>query len=319
MLISFLLIILWLVILLWWAEYLVKWAGSLSKKVGIPPLVIWLTIVAFWTSAPELIVNVFSALQWTTSLALGNILWSNIANILFILGVAGLFAELQVNHSTTRKEIPFSLLAVIAIWIMANDILLDWWIGNVLTRTDWLILLWFFTIFMYYTIDLAKKDTPIDGEEEIEILPTRKSLLFTVGWCIGLFLGGKLLVDNAVNIATLMWVSERIIWLTIVAIWTSLPELATSVVAVRKWHTDIAIGNVVGSNIFNIFWILWVTSVIAPIDILPEAQTDIWLAIFATLLLFFTMFIDKKHHIQRRQAAIMLLIYIAYMCYLIFM
>lgn len=321
MLVSFLLIILWLGILLWWAEYLVKWAGSLSKKAGIPPLVIWLTVVAFWTSAPELIVNVYSALQWTTSLALGNILWSNIANILFILWVAWLFAELRVNHSTTRKEIPFSLLAVLALWIMANDILLDWWAGNMLTRTDGLILLWFFSIFMYYTVDLAKKDKPIDedGEEEIETFPTRKSLLFTIGWCVGLFLGGKLLVDNAVNIATVMWVSERIIWLTIVAIWTSLPELATSVVAVRKWHTDIAIGNVVGSNIFNIFWILWITSVITPIQILPEAQTDILLAVLATLLLFFTMFIDKKHHIQKRQAAIMLIMYISYMGYLIFM
>lgn len=311
------LILMWLTILIFWAEYLVKWAGSLAKKAWIPPLVIWLTVVAFWTSAPELIVNLFSALQWNTSLALWNILWSNIANILLILWFAWLFNELRVNKSTTRKEIPFALLAIVAIRIMSNDIFLDWWTKNILTRTDWLMLMWFFAVFMYYTVDLTRQwnDTT---DEEIELYATRKSILFTLWWCVWLFLWGKLLVDNAVHIATVMGISERIIWLTIVAIWTSLPELATSLVAVRKGQTDIAIWNVVWSNIFNIFWILWLTSMITAIPLWNEVQFDIVICVFATLILFFTMFIDKKHHLQRRQSAILLTLYICYLCYLIF-
>jgi cation:H+ antiporter len=316
MLISFFLLIIWLAILIFWADYLVKWAWSLSKKAGIPPLVVWLTVVAFWTSAPELIVNIFSALKWTTDLALGNIIGSNIANILLILWVAGLFGSMRVSRSTTRKEIPFSLLAVLAVRVMGNDILLDGWVMNVLTRTDGLALLWFFAIFMYYTVDLFRSGKQEIDENEIETYPVRKSVLFTVWWCLGLFFWGKLLVDNAIDIATALGISERIIWLSIVAIGTSLPELATSVIAVKKWHTDIAIGNVVGSNIFNIFWILWVTSIISPIAVSSTAQIDIMVVVGATLLLFFAMFVGKKHHLHRWQSTILLVLYVVYMGYL---
>ncbi len=317
MILSFFLIVVWLAILLWWAEYLVRGAWSLSRKAWIPPLVIGLTIVAFWTSAPELIVNVFSALQWTTDLAFWNIIWSNLANILLILWVAWLFSHLRVNHSTVRKEIPFSLLAVLAIFIMANDVFLDHAASDAITRTDWLILLWFFAIFMYYTVELSRQETTHDDDDEISVYPNWLSWIYTLWWCVGLFLWGKLLVDNAVNIATLMGISERLIWLTIVAIWTSLPELATSVIAVKKWHTDIAIGNVVWSNIFNIFWILWVSSIIMPIPISSSAQIDIVLCILATVILFAALFIGKKHHLEKRQSAILFATYIAYMWYLI--
>jgi cation:H+ antiporter len=316
MLVSFVLLIIWLVILIYWADYLVKGAWSLSKKAGIPPLVVGLTVVAFWTSAPELVVNIFSALEWTTDLALGNIIGSNIANILLILWIAGLFGKMRVNRSTTWKEIPFSLLAILCIRVMGNDILLDGWALNVLTRTDGLILIWFFVIFMYYTFDLFRSGQQTVDENEIETYPVRKSVLFTLWWCVGLFFWGKLLVDNAIDIATARGISERIIWLSIVAIGTSLPELATSVIAVRKGHTDIAIGNVVGSNIFNIFWILWVTSIISPIAVSASAQIDIMVCVFATLVLFFSIFTYKKHHLHRWQSGLLLAIYIAYMCYL---
>lgn len=317
MITSIFFIIIWLVILIWWATYLVKWAGSLSKKIGIPPIVIGLTVVAFWTSAPELIVNVFSALQWTTELSFGNIMGSNIANILLILWVAWLFAELRVSRGTVQKEIPFSLLAVVVVWVMANDILLDGWTSNILTRTDGLVLLWFFLIFMYYTYELSRETTETN-DDDTDVYPWRKSILFTVWWSIGLFLWGKLLVDNAIDVATIAWISERIIWLTIVAIWTSLPELATSLIAVKQGQTDIAIGNIVWSNIFNIFWILWVTSVIAPISISSGAQNDLILCIIATLILFIALFLGKKHHLQKGQSAILLMIYISYMGSLIF-
>lgn len=318
LIIPILLLVLGLIILVGGAEFLVRGASSISKKAGIPPIVIGLTIVAFGTSAPELIVNIFSAVQGTTDLALGNIVGSNIANILLILGASALIVNLKVQKATTWKEIPFAMLAVLMVYIMANDIFLDHGNTNVLSRTDGLVLLGFFAIFMYYTIELFRKgNTENSDEGEIKLYSMPLSFFMTLVGLVGLFLGGKLLVNQAITLAHMAGLSEMLIGLTIVAIGTSLPELATSIIAARKGQADIAIGNVVGSNIFNVFWILGITSTIFPIPINHGANLDILTSLFITALLFFAMFVGKKHQLERWQGALFLLGYVGYMIYLV--
>jgi len=343
MFVSIILLILGLVILIAGAEALVRGASSISKRLGIPAIVIGLTIVAFGTSAPELIVNIFSALKGTTDLALGNIIGSNIANILLILGISALIVDLKVQKNTTWKEIPFATLAVFAVFIMANDRIFDKSSADVLTRTDGLTLILFFAIFLYYTVELmrrgssnkiiektiasisvqdyklnlSRKGSGNVDEEEIKIYTLPISILLTIGGLLFLFFGGKLLVDNAILLAKLAGLSEMLIGLTIVAIGTSLPELATSVIAARKGQSDIAIGNIVGSNIFNIFWILGITSVMKPIPISMSANFDIIVSLVATLILFIAMFIGEKHRLQKWQGGLLLGFYVLYVAYLV--
>lgn len=317
MLVPILLLIVGLVILIAGAEFLVKGASSISRKAGIPPIVIGLTIVAFGTSAPELIVNILSAINGTTDLAVGNIIGSNIANILLILGASSFLVALRVKKNTTWKEIPFAVLAVLAVLIMTNDKILDGATQNVLSKIDGLVLLSFFAIFMYYTIELMRGGDDKETEDELKVYPLSTSSLMTAGGLIGLFFGGKLLVDNATLLAQMAGLSEIFIGLTIVAVGTSLPELATSIIAAKRGHADIAIGNVVGSNIFNIFWILGVTSIIKPIPISAGANFDIFFCLLVTLALFFAMFVGQKHKLERWQGVLFVLTYIGYLAYLI--
>lgn len=314
----YLLFILWFIILIKWADMLVWWASSIALKFKIPSIVIWLTIVAFWTSAPELAVNMFSAFEGKTDLAIGNILGSNIANILLILWVTAIIYPITAKKATVWKEIPFWLLWAIILFIIANDIMIDNGNINEISKIDGLVLLWFFIIFLYYTFWISKiKDSVTWNEEEIKELPIWKSVIFIVLWLTGLTVWGKWIVDGAVEIASIFWMSETIIWLTIVAIGTSLPELATSVVAALKKQTDIAIGNVVWSNIFNIFWILWVTAIVNPLPFNDTSNIDIMMVVISTFLLFFIMFIGKKHSIEKWQWIIMVVLYFSYIGYLV--
>jgi cation:H+ antiporter len=235
------------------ADWLVDGASSLARRLGISPIVIGLTIVAFGTSAPELIVNLVAAFRGNTDIAIGNIVGSNIANVLLILGIAGLITPLVVKKNTVWKEIPLALLACILVLIMASDAVLTGRSANTLDRIDGIVLIAFFIIFLYYTFGISKVEA--EGED-VETHP----LTPTIGWIIAglalLVVGGKFAVDGATEIATSLGISERLIGLTVVAVGTSLPELLTSAVAASKGKADIAIGNVVGSNIFNVFWIL---------------------------------------------------------------
>lgn len=314
-----LLLIFGLVVLILGAEGLVRGASSISKKLGIPPIVIGLTIVAFGTSAPELIVNLFSALSGSTDLAMGNVIGSNISNILLVLGVSALFINLKVNKNTVWREIPFSFLAVLVIFFMTNDVFFDNVLFNILTRVEGLVLLGFFSIFMFYTATLLGKKEFVKEEEvpDVATYPTYLSILMTLGGLFGLFLGGRLLVDNAVILAKLFGMSEMLIGLTVVAVGTSLPELATSILAAMRKQSDIAIGNVIGSNIFNIFWILGLTSMVTPIPINQAANFDIVICLSATMLLFLALFIGKRHELQRWQGVVMILTYLFYIIYLI--
>lgn len=315
MLIPILLIILGLGILILGAEGLVRGSASMAKKWGVSSLVIGLTIVAFGTSTPELVVNMFSAVRGSTDIAIGNIVGSNISNILLILGISAIVYPLSVKKSTVTREIPFALLGMILVFTMGNDMFFDGTGFNAITRTDGFSLMAIFIIFLFYIFGLAKKGEV--EEEEVKIYSWPKSILFTIAGLALLVLGGQLLVDNAIILARLAGLSEALIGLTIVAIGTSLPELATSVVAAYHKHVDIAIGNIVGSNIFNVFWILGLTGTMLQMPFNPNVNIDILVGIGATVLLFIFMFIGTKRKLNRWQGVMFLLLYIAYTFYLI--
>ncbi len=299
------------------AGWLVDGASSLAKRLGISDIVIGLTIVAFGTSSPELTVNIFSAVSGATDIAIGNIIGSNICNILLILGVSSLIYPLAINNNTKWKEIPLSLLAAVVLLIMTNDMVLNSDASsNFLSRGDGLVLLCFMMIFLSYTYILALKGVA-DIEEHVEILSVWKSILLVFAGLAGLFLGGKYLVAGAVDIARMIGISEKVIGLTIVAVGTSLPELATSAVAAYKKKTDIAVGNVIGSNIFNIFFVLGITSVIRPLPFSSTINMDIAVCIAASLLLFLTTMSFKRSSIDRVEGIFFLFLYVSYLVYLV--
>ena len=254
-----------LILILLGANGLTDGAASVAKRFRIPPIVIGLTIVAFGTSAPELTVSVSSALKGSADIAIGNVVGSNIFNTLMIVGCTALFAPIVITRNTLRKEIPLCILSSIVLLICANDVFLDKAPENILNRVDSLLLLCFFVIFMGYTFAIASKPVTmeqqaehpvIEEETEIKSLPWWQSILYIIGGLAALIYGGQLFVDGATGIARNLGVSESIIGLTLVAGGTSLPELATSIVAALKKNPEIAIGNVIGSNLFNIFFVL---------------------------------------------------------------
>lgn len=304
------------VLLIKGANILVGGASSIAKTLGIPPLVIGLTVVAFGTSAPELFVNILSALNGQTDLALGNIVGSNIANTLLIIGAAAIIYPLQAKSSTIYKEIPFSLLASFVLFFLAFDIGISHLGENQIVRGDALVLLSLFSIFFVYTFGMAKKSDFSKEELEVESHSLKMSILLIIGGLIGLSLWAQLLVESAKNIASAFWVSEAVIGLTLVAIWTSLPELATSIVAAMKKESDIVIGNVVGSNIFNILLVLGTTGVIANLPVSESIISDIVIELASILLLLILIFIGKRGSLGRKEGIIFLFLYILYMLYL---
>jgi cation:H+ antiporter len=273
-------------------------------------IVIGLTIVAFGTSAPELFVNLLSAIQGSTDIALGNILGSNIANILLILGIGALVHPIVVKRVTVLKEIPFALLTAVVLGAVA----IDQWMspGNNLSFNDGIILLGFFAVYMYSLIGSVKKESPVSETPSESSVSSMKAIVWIMVGLTGLVVGGKWIVDGAVAIAQLFSLSERIIGLTIIAIGTSLPELATTIVAARKGKGDLVIGNVIGSNIFNTLWILGLTSVLHPIAVAPENTLSFIVNIGATLLILVILGINYKNHLIKRWHGILLLvIYVA--------
>ena len=314
--IDILLLLAGFVVLIFGATKLVDAASSMASKMGIPSLVIGLTIVAFGTSAPELVVNVFAAIQGSPAMVMGNVLGSNIFNVLGILGISAIIYPLSVKTSTTWIEVPLSLLAGVCVFVAGADMLLDGGVDNLISRSEGIILLLFFLIFLAYNLIVAKSGAA-DEVIETKDYSTLKSVLFIILGLAGLILGGKLIVDSAVNIAEAIGLSERVIGLTVVSIGTSLPELATSVIAVRKRNVDIAIGNVVGSNIFNIFLILGTSATINAIPLSEESFFDIFVNILAGLLLFIFIFTGKGKQLERWEGVILLCGYIGYLSYLV--
>lgn len=314
MVIQIALLLVGLVLLVKGADWLVDGASVLAKKKNVSDLAIGLTIVAFGTSAPELVVNAVAASGNYPDIVFGNIIGSNNFNLFIILGISGLIIPLSVQSSTVWKEIPYSLFAAIFLFFLANNYLF----GNSegLSRLDAAILLALFLGFLYYVATQLKTD-PSTETLEVKDYSTLKIWILIALGLAGLVGGGKLVVDNAVAMAQSMGVSEKIIGLTIVAAGTSLPELATSVVAAMRKNTDIAIGNIIGSNIFNIFLILGVSGLIRPLAYNASFNTDLYLLAGGTIFLFLAMFTGKRHRLDRWEAVLLLVVYLGYTGYLV--
>ncbi|HCC22909.1 TPA: sodium:proton exchanger [Candidatus Falkowbacteria bacterium] len=317
MLIACLILIAGFALLIKCADILVDGSSALAKKMGISTIVIGLTIVAFGTSAPELIVNIFSSLQGSNEIAIGNIVGSNIANILLILGIAAFIRKITIKKGTIWKEIPFSLLAVLVMFFLANDSLIDGQSTSTISRIDGIILLCFFVIFLYYTFGISRA-AKTEAGLKIKAMSRWRMFIYIVAGIAGLTVGGKLVVDSAITIATTLGVSQALIGLTIVAVGTSLPELVTSAVAAYKNQADIAIGNVVGSNIFNIFWILGISAIIKPLPFVAAMNFDVLAVMAATIILFLAIFVSEKNVLKRGEGVIFLLLYVCYIAYLIY-
>lgn len=314
MIISILFIILGFIILIKGADWVVIGASGLAKKNNISDLAIGLTIVAFGTSAPELAVNSFAALQNNPDFVFGNVIGSNNFNLFISLGVVGLISPIVVQSRTVWKEIPISFGAIIVMFLLCNDFFLD--DSKILSRIDGFILISIFCLFIFYVFKQMKNETPIMDTTQHNISNIKIWGLIIIG-ITGLVFGGKLVVNNAEKVAIAVGMSDRIIGLTILAVGTSLPELATSVVAAFKNKNDMAIGNIIGSNIFNIFLILSVSTFFKPLEYKSSFNIDIYLLSGGTIFLFIAMFTGKKKKLDRWEAGLLLTIFILYTIFLI--
>lgn len=308
-----------LLLILIGANGLTDGAASVARRFCIPPIVIGLTIVAFGTSAPELTVSISSALKGSAEIAIGNVVGSNLFNTLMIVGCTALFAPIVITQNTLKKEIPLCILSSIVLLICANDILLDHATQNVLSITDGLVLLCFFAIFLGYTFAIASNNKSKGAaDEEIRQLPVWRSILYITGGLAGLIFGGQWFVEGASNIARSLGVSESVIGLTLVAGGTSLPELATSIVAALKKNPEIAIGNVIGSNLFNIFLVLGCSASITPLSLNGITNFDLLVLVGSGVLLWLFGLFFAKRTITRIEGSILVLCYIAYTTFLIY-
>ncbi len=310
---SILMLVIGLVLLVMGGDWLVSGASSVARKYGISELVIGLTVVAFGTSAPELVVSVLAAVNEHPEIALGNVIGSNNFNLFVILGITGIIAPLSVQVSTIRKEIPISLGAAVLLLLLANEFFMK---GQALSigRWDALVFLVCFILFLFYVFKSMKR-TDVEVDAEGVAMKTGMAVLAILGGLAALILGGRWVVNSAVDLARMFHVSEKVIGLTIVAMGTSLPELVTSLVAIRKKSADMAIGNVIGSNIFNIFLILGVSAMIRPMDFSTAFNHDLLLLLAGTVLLLVAMFTGGKRRLDRWEAFVLLAVYVAYLVY----
>ena len=314
---TYILFALGFVLLIKGADWLVSGATSVAKKYRISDMVIGLTIVSMGTSMPELVVNILASLSGSAELAVGNVFGSNVANILLILGVAALIYPLPLQRSTVMSEIPFSLMAALLVGFLANAALFDKYQGLIISRTDGGILLFFFALFMLYIFKVAREDSEHEVKETYQEQPMLRAVGLVLLGMFSLFLGGKWTVDGATAIATQLGMSESFIGLTVVAIGTSLPELVTSAVAASRRNTDIAVGNAVGSNIFNLLWILGISAVIHPLPFNVLSNFDILMIIFASTLLILSVSLERKRQVGRASGVAFLLCYVAYVVFLL--
>ena len=314
MILNIILLVFGFVILIKGADFFVDGASGIAANFKVPKMLIGLTIVAFGTSAPELAVSIKSILSGSGDIVLGNVIGSNILNILLILGCSSMVHSLTVKSNTVKKELPITLLLTTLFGVLLSDSIFDKGIKNSFTRTDGITLLLFFLVFIYYLISMSRKKENI--EEEGEILSLPKSIIFTLVGLVGIVLGSNFVVDSAVFLASALGVSERMISLTIIALGTSLPELVTSVTATRKQEYDIAIGNVVGSNIFNIGVVIGIpTALFGGIGSIHFSYIDLIVMLVSAILLFMFSFRDYK--ISKKEGIIFLIVFIVYYSYVI--
>ncbi len=305
-----------LILLTFWGNALVDGSVSIAKKFWISQAIIGLTIVAVGTSMPELIVSILASISGNTEIAIGNVLGSNIANIFLILWVSSCIFPIVLSRTTRFFDLPIVILTSLLFLVLVSDNLLDGANRNMIGRIDGIIL--FSTAIVYILYSLRHNNFTPDESDEIEkIISPWKAILWIIWGILVLFMWWKILVEGAVEIANIFWLSQAIIGLTIVAIGTSMPELATSIIAARRWNPDIAVWNVVGSNIMNILVILWASAIITPLPFLNNSYTDLLVATFAPILLLLLTFIWTRNSIWRKEGMLLLLTYIGYIAYLV--
>ena len=311
MIVSVLLIILGFALLIKGADFLVDGASNIAKKFHVPEIIIGLTIVSIGTSMPELIVSTTSALEGYSDMAIGNVVGSNICNLLLILGISAFIKPIVFQNETKKIEIPLNLAFTILFLILCNS-------GGGISRYEAIVLIGLFALFIIYTILMSQKDSEKVEEksEEVKKISIFKNIAYIVLGIIGLKIGGDFAVDNAVIIANYFNISEKIISLTILAVGTSLPELVTSVVAAIKGNSDIAIGNIIGSNIFNMLLIIGVASLINPIVYNLAYNMDLIVLIVATVVLLVFTAIKPKNEMNKLKGAIYFLMYVGYLALL---
>ncbi len=308
MLILFLLVLLGFVALILGANWLVKGASALARRYNVPDLVIGLTVVAFGTSMPELVVNIIASLDGYSDIVLANIAGSNNFNLFIILGISGIILPITVKSSTAWKEIPLAIFISVFLILLLNNF---WLAGqSQLSRWDGSIMLAFFFLFLYYIFQQLKKE-PVSQKQAVQQALQKTWFLILIG-LVGLIAGGQLVVNKSVSIANHFGMSEKMIGLTIVAAGTSLPELVTSIVAALKKNSDIAIGNVIGSNIFNILLVLSISSIIQPINYHPKFNIDFYMLTGGSLFLLLAMLTGKRKRLDRWEAVLLLGFFLIY-------
>lgn len=315
MLVSLIKLVVGFALLVKGADFFVDGASSVAKKFRIPAFVIGLTIVAFGTSAPELAVSITAAMKGSNDIAIGNVVGSNLFNTLVVLGASAAITPIAVEKGMIKKDYPLSIFAAVLLGLLAMDTILFKAPEMSLGRVDGIILLIAFAGFMYMTVKAGIEGRDSQEEEEIEVMSLPKSLIFIVLGLAGIVFGGDLSVEGAKEIARFFGLSEALIGLTIVAFGTSLPELVTSVIAARKGESDIAVGNVIGSNIFNVFLILGTSATILPMTVSSTYLYDIGMLIGVMVLTYLPIAKTKK--VTRGMGITMVLVYLAYTAYLI--
>lgn len=315
MFLQMILLIVGFVILIKGADVFVDGAASLAQNFKLSKMLIGLTIVAFGTSAPEFAVSVKSIVSNNSDMVLGNVIGSNILNILLIIGICALIKPVMVKNNTIKKEIPIVILMSTLLFFLMKDNLFDSSISNIVTRNDGFVILLFFTVFIYYLISIVrnKKDSDADSLAKFNI---PKSIIFTILGIVAIIVGSNLVVDSASTIATILGVSQKMIALTIVAFGTSLPELVTSIVSIKKDEQEIMVGNIVGSNIFNIGIVLGLpVALFGDIDAVGFNNVDLIMLLLSAVLLFMLSF--KKHKIDKIGGILMLILFIIYYTFVI--
>lgn len=313
LIINFVKLIIGIAVLVKGADLLITGASGLAHRIGVPEFVIGLSLVAFGTSLPELTVNVQASLEGASEITLGNVIGSNIANILLILGIAGLIKPLSIHGTFVKKEIPLNFLSILVLFAMVSDTLLDGSSIAFVSRSEGLVLITTFIGYLYFLAAFLERET-VDDDEKIKMGFVKGGAYIAVGM-LGLVLGSNWTVSGGVNIALSLGVSQVIVGLFLIAIGTSLPELLTSAVAAYKGNPDIALGNVAGSNIFNVSLVLGASAFINPIPVPERVFRDLALLFLATVVLFISNYMGRKYSVSRREALIFLSIYTVYAVY----
>ncbi|GAE28389.1 inner membrane protein YrbG [Halalkalibacter wakoensis JCM 9140] len=301
------------------ADYFIDGSSNIAALFRVPPLIVGLTIVAFGTGAPEATVSIIAALEGNADVTIGNIIGSNLLNMSLVVGITAAIFPLAVERPTIKKEIPFAFLATVVLLVVMSDRQLEFATENWITRSDGIIFLLFFAIFLYYVIEAARnsrEEEPLDlNKNDQHIGGWGKNVLITVVGLAAIVLGGFLVVESSTDIALRLGMSETLVGLTIVAIGSSLPELITSITAAMKQQSEIALGNIVGSSIFNLFFVLGISSIISPLPVNDKLFFDIVVLLILTIVLF--IFSLTHYKVKKYEGMALTFFYILYLIYII--